>query len=336
MLAGALVLIRAPAPFVERWYSDGLYPRIAHVVYALVDPLPFCLGDVLAVVLAALAALALGRAVRAPGARLRILRRAIAAVAIVAIWFEVSWGLGYGRVPLGDKLVVDDARTNERSVDAFADHVVAELSAAAGPAHRADDAGELGARLAPTFAATIARLGDRGRFPPQRIKPTIFQSFMERSATSGFTDPWTHEINVDASATRYERPAYYAHEWAHASGFNDEAEANYIAVIACRTSRDPVLAYSGWLLTFFNLPGNVRLSRPMGRLAYDDVMAIRRRVLHQLDRHVVAAQHVAYDAYLHSNGVTAGYASYGLFVRWLVGGSFDRSGLPRVRAASDG
>jgi len=305
------------------------------VVYALVNPLPFCLGDVLAVTLAALVLGALGRAIRVPSARLRILRRALATLAIVAIWFEVSWGLGYGRVPLGDKLVVDDARTNERSVDAFADHVVAELSATAGPAHRAnDDATDFGARLEPTFAATIGRLGDRGRFPPQRVKSTIFQPFMERSATSGFTDPWTHEINVDASATRYERPAYYAHEWAHAAGFNDEAEANYISVIACRTSRDPVLVYSGWLLTFFNLPGNVHLSRPMGRLAYDDVMAIRRRVLHQLDRHVVAAQHVAYDAYLHSNGVTAGYASYGLFVRWLVGGSFDPDGLPRVRAAS--
>lgn len=325
-----------PAPaWIEAHYSNGAYPAIDRVVRALTGPLPFCLGDVLSVV-GALWFVRYGwvafRRGRNPGlAAARVALRLVAVASVIFVWFVVSWGYGYSRIPLADKIVVHNERTNEDTVSAFADRVVDELSRYAAAAHResADDR-TVGARLAPSFEAAIHRLGDDASFAPPRVKPTLFGPLMELSATSGFTDPWTHEINVDAGAFAFERPAYYAHEWAHLAGFTDEAEANFISVLACTNSDDPLLAYAGWLLVWFNLPSDVHVTHRISRLGYADIAAIRARVLRHMNRGVQHVQQVAYDKYLKSNHVEAGYDSYRLFIRWMTGAEFDAAGLPRV------
>jgi hypothetical protein len=84
-------------------------------------------------------------------------------------------------------------------------------------------------------------------------------------------------------------------------GFNDEAEANFISVIACTTSHDPLLKYSGWLLVWENLPQDVHLTHAMGKTAYDDIEAIRARYLRNVNKQVESVSRSAYDHYLKSN-----------------------------------
>lgn len=339
---GAALAVRfvTPSPaWIEAHYANGAYPLIDHTVRAVTGPLPICVGDVLF-----FAALAwLGRywfvAVRRPrSARLRATARAavrtFAVAAAIFVWFVASWAYNYSRVPLTDKIVVHRDRTDEDSVAAFADRAVDELSRWAPAAHREhlDDA-TVGLRLTPRFEAAIHRLGDVATFAPPRIKPTVFQEMMQLSATSGFTDPWTHEVNLNARAFPVERPALFAHEWAHIAGFADESEANFISAVTCTSSRDPLLAYSGWILVYFNLPANVRITHRISRLAYRDLVAIHERYVREANRHVAQAQQAAYDRYLKSNHVKAGFASYQLFIRLMTGADFDRDGLPLVRRA---
>jgi hypothetical protein len=342
-IAAALALkALSPSPaWIESHYSNGLYPALDRAVRACTGGVPFCVSDVLCV--AALAWLVRYWIVslrRSRGARTvaaaRAIVRTFAAFCLLYVWFLVSWAFNYGRVPLAEKIVVHNERTSGASVDAFADKVVDELSRYARAAHRErpDDDASVAQRLLPTFEATIARLGDRSQFAPPRVKPTVFQPFMQLSATSGFTNPWTHEVNVNAEAFTVERPALYAHEWAHLSGFADEGEANFISAVACTTAHDPLLAYSGWLLVWFNLPPDVHLTHRLSRTAYRDITAIRDRYQREENAQVARAQQVAYDSYLKSNRVAAGYASYQLFIRWMTGADFDRAGLPMVRAKS--
>jgi hypothetical protein len=333
-LALAVHFIQPSPAWIEAHYSNGAYPIIDRVVRGVTGQLPFCLGDVLFVIAVAwlvryvVVAFRRARGARARAAA-RVTLRLVAVACALFIWFVLSWGYGYSRIGLAQKIVVHDERTNEDTVAAFAD----ELSHYARAAHRErlDDLAA-GRRLEPTFEATIHRLGDVASFAPPRVKPTLFQPLMELSATSGFTDPWTHEINVDAGAFAFERPAYYAHEWAHLAGFTDEAEANFISVLACTNSHDPLLVYAGWLLVWFNLPPGVHVTHRIDRTAYDDIAAIRARVERQMNRSVQHVQEVAYDKYLKSNHVKAGYDSYRLFIRWMTGADFDAAGLPRVRS----
>ncbi|MGH7728675.1 MAG: DUF3810 family protein, partial [Vulcanimicrobiaceae bacterium] len=233
------------------------------------------------------------------------------------------------RIPLAQKIPIDERRVTPQALDALATRAAAALDSLAPGAHAESPAlGPLQRRLVPSFEAVIARLGDRARFAPPRVKPTIFALFFGLSGTSGFTDPWTHEINLDPGATAVERPALYAHEWGHLSGFADETEANYISVLACTRSHDPLLEYSGWLLVWFNLPQSAHPARALSPLADADVGEIVRRYLARRNPLIERIQRLAYGAYLQRNGVATGYASYSLFVRWLLGARYDRGGLP--------
>jgi len=338
---GAALAVRlvAPSPdWIEAHYANGAYPQIDRVVRALTGPVPFCVGDALFFI----ALLWLARywfvvLRRARGGRVRAAGRAglrtLAAAAIVFVWFALSWAYNYSRIPVADKLVLHPERTDEEAVNRFADRAIDELSRWAPAAHRErlDDAA-VALRLQPRFEATIHRLGDGAAFAPPRVKPTVFQPMMQLSATSGFTDPWTHEVNLNASAFPVERPALYAHEWSHIAGFADESEANFISAVTCTGSRDPLLAYSGWILVYFNLPSNVHITHRISRLAYRDLVAIHDRYVRESNRRVAQAQRVAYDRYLKSNHVKAGYASYQLFIQLMTAADFDRDGLPVVRA----
>ncbi len=340
VLVAAACATRAFAPgaaWIETHYANGAYPAIDRGVRAITGAVPFCVGDVLFAIAVALLVRywflafrrARGRVVRTA---LGVTLRTIAVACGLYVWFMASWGFGYERIPLADKIAVHDERTDEDAVGRFGDHVADMLTRDATAAHaeRLTDAG-VAALLVPTFDAATRRLGDAATFVPPRIKPTAFQPLFAASATTGFTDPWTHEVNVDASLFPVERPAIFAHEWSHVSGFNDETEANFIATLACITSRDPLLRYSGWLLVWENLPQNVHLTHAMGRLPYDDIMAIRARYAKNVNEHVERASRAAYDGYLKSNHVKAGFASYALFIRWMTGADFDRDGLPIVR-----
>jgi len=348
IVAALAVKFLTPSPaWIEAHYSNGIYPSIDRAVRAVTGPLPFTLGDALfVVVLMALVSWWVRRVnASLPGKHLRtaggILLRMLAIAALVFVWFDVSWAFNYSRIPLADKIPVHNERSNEDSVTAFAEHVVDELSRTADGAHRILNSGRVSKHpyqesesletLSVHFNLVIQRLGDRATFAPPRVKPTMFQPLFEASATTGFTDPWTHEVNLDASAFDFERPAIYAHEWAHIAGFADESEANLIAVLACTTSKDPLLEYSGWLLTWFNLPPSIHVKHHVSRQAYNDIKAIVARYRKHVNPGVEKASRNAYDQYLKANHVKAGFASYHLFVRWLTGADFDRDGLPLTK-----
>jgi hypothetical protein len=334
ILAALAVKFLTPSPvWVEAHYANGLYPAIDAAVRSVTGPLPFTLGDIL--LFAALAGLLIWwlRALRGGLVRAgRLALRTLAFAAVIFVWFAVSWAFNYSRVPLADKIPLHLERTNEDAVNAFADHVVDELNRNVKAAHKEHLSDlEAAAKLLPRFNRVIGRLGDRATFAPPRVKPTVFQTLFEMSATSGFTDPWTHEVNLDASSFFYERPAIYAHEWAHLAGFADESEANLISVLACTTSDDALLRYSGWILTWFNLGSKVHFKHKLSRPVYNDVRAIRARYLKHVRPEVELLSRNAYDSYLKANRVKAGFDSYRLFVRWLTAADFDRDGLPIVR-----
>jgi hypothetical protein len=337
-IAADMKLFTPAASWVERTYSNGFYPRADTAIRSLTQPAPFAVGDALAFVVAvALISWWIDRFRRAARERSfaiagKTLLRTVSILALLYIWFMVAWGYNYERVPVAAKILLHNERTNEDSVNAYADHVVDELNANADGAHAAAlTRADVIETLTPTFTAAIKRLGDEHAFAPAPVKPTIFQFVMSASANDGFMDPWTHEINIDATTFTFERPAIYAHEWAHLSGFADESEANLIATLACINSAEPLLRYSGWILVWSNLPSNVKVTRSMNQVPYDDIMAIRARMLRQANPTVEKVQRTAYNAYLKANHVKAGYASYEYFIRWLTSADFDANGLPLVR-----
>ena len=63
-----------------------------------------------------------------------------------------------------------------------------------------------------------------------------------------------------------------------------------------------------------------------------DFQASRERFLRTYKPQIFALQWRFYDRFLRSNGVRRGVASYGFFLRLLVGAPLDGNGLPVLRS----
>ena len=75
---------------------------------------------------------------------------------------------------------------------------------------------------------------------------TSSKVFSSMEITGVFTC-WTMEANVNVDIPDYSRASTMAHELAHLHGFMREDEANFLAYLACMSSEDPVVRYSGTL-----------------------------------------------------------------------------------------
>jgi hypothetical protein len=82
---------------------------------------------------------------------------------------------------------------------------------------------------------------------------------------------------------------------------------------------------------WFNLPSDAHPKRHVLPQVRADVEAIRARYRRQVRPAIARAQQAAYDRYLRANRVNAGIDSYRLFVRWMIGATYDAQGLPEVQ-----
>jgi hypothetical protein len=328
-LAAIGALAPLPAPAVERWYSDGVYPAIQQVLTRASNLLPFAVFDVLCVGALVATALCSYRSVRAAGWT----RGAARAAAIVArsaamlyLAFLATWGLNYRRVPLTDKVVFDPSRITSASARQLGDRAVATLNRLYGPAHASPTSLDA---LAGYLRDAVRSLGSASALVPGRPKQTLLGEYFHQASVAGMTDPFFLETLIAPDLLDVERPFVIAHEWAHLAGYADESEANFAAYLACRKG-DAAAQYSAALM----LIGYVAPSRPLNE-ALDigpriDLYAIRYRYAKTNETLRFAARK-GYDQYLKANRVERGVESYDAVLQLILGTEVDREGTPRLR-----
>lgn len=339
VIAVAVVLQIAPiAPgWIEHGYANGIYAALATRLVPLANAVPFTVGDVLvgAIGVSFVAAWTMGwrRTGGPPIRRLAVLGlRTIAALAAIAIWFDIAWALNYRRVPVATRIAFDPARVTRSNVAAFSSKIVADLNATAPFAHaRYESETEMERTLVQAFAPVVSRLGDRYDVAVSRPKRTVFNRWFATAGIGGTWDPFAYETLLNADFLPLERPFALAHEWGHVAGFGDESDANLIAALTTLRSGDPFIRYSGLFWAYGFLPDADRRRLAISPLVRADLIAARQRFLRYYDPHLFALQWFVYDKYLRANRVPAGVVSYSLFVQVLVGTPLDRSGLPLIR-----
>ena len=188
------------------------------------------------------------------------------------------------------------------------------------------------AKLKAAWAPVVRRLGDDWDVAVARPKTTLIETYYEWAGIGGQYSPFAFETLLNASFLPFEVPRALAHEWAHVGGFTDEGDANYIGTLACLRSDDPLIRYSGAFWTYGELPEAQRRRLRLDPRVVADFRASRERFLREYKPQIFALQWRFYDRYLRSSGVKGGVASYGFFLRLLVGTTVDAQGLPVLRA----
>lgn len=339
LIAGAVVAALTPtsAGAVERWYSNGIFPRLQPVLTSISNLSAVAFLDVvilLAILAVAVVVIRMLRRRRpappAPRALLRTGSRILGAAAALYLIFLIGWGLNYRRVPLVQRVRFDAGRLSVDHARALAFESIVRLNGLYERAHagRQPAAYVFDQELADAFHTASEQFGVSSRTILPRPKRTLLDGYFRRAGVAGMTDPFFLEALIASDLLVVERPFVIAHEWGHVAGLADEGEANFAGWLTCLRGT-PAHQYSGWLFAYSELVGSLR---PRDRRAVDtqlapgprsDLMAIRERLQRQVDPRVSAAGWRVYDRYLKANRIPAGTASYSEVVRLMLGADVD-------------
>lgn len=338
VIAGALLVwVRPGAGWVERAYANGGYAVWQHTISRVTLPLPFSLGDVVGLLGIAAVVWIVVRAVRArKRARWIAIASGVLSLAALAgffaVWFFASWGWNYDRAPLETRVRYDASAANDAAMLRLRARAIAQMNALAPAAHAGAAAPLNLDALRSAWTPVVQRLGDTWTPNVGQPKISIVDPFMAATGTSGFINPFTLESQLATDLLWFERPFDLAHEWTHVAAFAREDEANYVAVLTCLRSSDPVARYSGWMELFLYLPQKQRYARDeFSPLVWQDFAALRARDARRVNLSLSRFTWHAYGAYLKSNHVASGVQNYDEVTRLMLAIPLDARGLPVAR-----
>lgn len=265
-------------------------------------------------------------ALRGGGRRWRRAGRFALALALVGVaWFQLGWGLLYGRSPVERSMALPAVAGAEA-----ADRTLALLTAIV--VENADAEPDIDRAVAATSSAVAdlaERLGSARPTVPSRVR-ALPPGTLLRVGSAGVVSPFTLEAHVDGGLPPAAFAAVAAHELAHLAGFAREADAELIGALAALGSEAPFARYAAALAQGARLASRLDLEQRGAWLASlpprarDDLDAVAAAV----DRYRIPAlagpAAALYDRYLKAQGVVAG------------GGDYDRSAALLVRAEAGG
>ena len=334
-LAILIVVFPFPREWIEDVYANGLFASLNRALVPLSDSVPVSIGDVEAIVAIAIVIIAwiakLSSTERYARRREtgKLVLHTLGWIALGVIVFEALWGMNYRRPTVIDRIVFDGRRVNAQSVSEFSAQIVGILNRDVGAAHAEKEIDRV--KLAAAFEPVVNRLGDDWDVALSLPKFTILQPYYDAAGIGGQYAPFSFETYLNTSFLRIEAPRALAHEWAHVAGFTDEGDANYIGTLTCLRSDDPLIRYSGAFWTYAELPDAQRRALKLDPRVLADFRASRARYLKHFVPALSGLQWHLYDGYLRGSGVRGGVASYGYFLRLLVGTQLDSHGLPLVK-----
>jgi hypothetical protein len=245
-------------------------------------------------------------------------------VAFLIFWFLVLWGYNYTCPTLIDKMDLQSNKT-------LTTQDIARFAIEAAENSRAQTSVDL---TTINYSESYIRTQVEARLEPYdfptegRVRCRVLgvNGVMRRLGILGIYFPFVGEGHIDGSQLSYTSYFSMAHELSHGYGITDEGEANLVAWLALSESGDSNLEY------FANLEW---MRSALSQLYWEDAGAferLREKLSPRLkeDLSLIRDNNSLYpplfpelseavnNAYLETQGVEEGVASYGNFVTWVA------------------
>ncbi|WP_347839514.1 DUF3810 domain-containing protein [uncultured Draconibacterium sp.] len=322
-------ILRHQPIFIEKYYSNGIYPVLALVLSQFSSLFPFSLADLLylflflfPVVLLVLALLKKQKWKQAGKALVKLF-------SISYILFYLLWGFNYFRAPLQQRLGVIDRAPNSEEFVAFIHNYIIELNNlhCSFENFGKEESDKMIEESYQNLATVFNFKYPMGKRPDKKIS---FSRFYAKSGITGYFGPFFNEVHVNKLVLPVEYPYVLAHEKAHQLGVTSEAEANFYAWLVCTQSSSSQLQYSGKLFILFHL-----LRQAYGLETYEqlietispevraDIKAIREHHAALRNERLDKAASKLNDAYLKSNNIKSGIKDYTGVVDHVMNFSLD-------------
>ena len=334
------VLIRLLVYFpdwVERYYSQGIFPRLAQGQRLLLGWVPFSFGDLLygflfVALLYQLFQLLYGliRKRFTPGSLAELLKRIFFLLLLGYVGFNLLWGLNYNRPPLAERLRMQITTPEPAELDTLAVDLLQGLNQYASlvtPAQR--DSFNRKKRLFNGAVEAYGYLPSEShpiRYSYPSIKPSLFSYPGNYLGFQGYYNPFTGEAQVNTTIPPFLEPFVTAHEIAHQLGYAREQEANFMAVLACDRSPEPAFRYSMYFDLFLYTLGEISLQDTTRAKQYLEAAPAQVKADIATYRHFMRLHRsplervimILYDEFLRANNQPNGKFTYNEVVSWVI------------------
>lgn len=326
------------------WYCERIYKPVAGALGTATGAVPFSLME--CAIAAAAAAVILWSIAAARRAHLgeatvlkafgAVLKKVFAAACAVFFLFALFCGTNYYKTSFADTVGLKTEKSSAEELAALCSDLLERANALSTQLEHGDNGvtvyPESDFYMAKAAAAEYRLLYEK--YPFLRMgggtlgkpKPVICSFVMSKTLIAGVYSPYTLEANVCREGPDFLRGFTMMHEQTHLRGFMNEAEANFVAFLACENSADPYFEYSGYCHALLNCM-NALYSADYAQWAalraqYCESLSADMRAQNAYvsanESPVSDVSDAVNDAYLKLNSQTEGVRSYGMVVDLLL------------------
>lgn len=333
-------LLVGKSAWVEQHYSESIYQGIRRAISAVTSLVPFSVAEwIFYALVIGVPFILIVRLVQLLFRKTSLRKLSSAVVSILLLagivfnLFYVTWGFNYFREPLSERMGLSIQQRSVDELEAFVIKTAREASALRATLH--EDAngvfdpdesnGAIFSRL-PEVYASLSKQFPLFQPDPTRAKQIFWSSGLSWQGISGIYIGLTAEPNVNVDQPPLLLYQAAAHEMAHQTGIASENEAEFTAYLACLSSSDPNVRYSGLVYALI-VSGNALFDADSDRYlaatkTYSDAIwrdfTSYNTYWDSFDGEVKQSADRRNDAYLKHNSQPTGILSYGESVDLLL------------------
>ncbi|PKP26141.1 MAG: DUF3810 domain-containing protein [Bacteroidetes bacterium HGW-Bacteroidetes-2] len=325
--------------FVEKQYSQGLFPFISKISRTLFGWVPFSVGDVfysaLLILIIRWLYLNIKRIKKSP---ISFFLDITAALSIVYFVFNLFWGFNYYRIPLHQTLNLERDYTTEQLIS-----LTNRMIEKSNSLHRElgyEDSIKVDLPYSQKEIFTLSTNGYKNlskdypsfNYQPKSIKKSGWSLGLTYMGYSGYYNPFTAEAQVNNLIKNSRFPVVTCHEEAHQLGYAAENEANFLAYLASINNDNLYFQYSGYI---FALRYCVNEIARRDMASYDKIIKTvnfgilesyreTREFWESYENPFEVVSKIFFDSFLKVNNQKKGIESYSYMVALLVNFSEDK------------
>lgn len=239
--------------FVENWYSNGFYPKLAFLSRSILGKLPFSFGDVLYLILIILLVRWIWKH------RIGFFKEwkdnglaVLSWISVFYFFFHVLWGMNYYRIPLHEKLQIEK-EYSEQQLEAFIEKMILKSNELQLAITKNDSAivvipysdEEIYEKSLAGYKKLPEDLKEFS-YKNKSIKSSLFSLPLSYMGFGGYLNPFTNEAQVNYLKPKYTSPLTTCHEMAHQTGIGSESECNFIGFITASKNDDLYFQFSAY------------------------------------------------------------------------------------------
>ena len=252
--------------FVERYYSNGIYPYISSFFRIILGWIPFSVGDLLLAfsLFALLRFLFTLIKTRFKNFIPKVIHF-IAVLSVIYFCFYLFWGLNYFREPLAKNLNYQQNKYTTKQLIKATEYIIKEFNNYHLKITK-NDTLKVENPYSQKEMYNMATLGydnlskdfPQLQYKYKSVKSSLMSLLQMYNRTSGYLNPLTGEAQVNDRIPKTSYPTTTCHEMAHQIGFAAENEANFIGFLAANYNDDIYFKYASYRMAYVYCISEIR------------------------------------------------------------------------------